>query len=402
MIWRFLLLVVCLIGPGLLAGADIRTVRIAGDGAPTRVTIWSDTAEMAEAFAIETDEARRLVVPLSAHSGPISGAGQGGITAWTVSGGRLTLTLDRPMSVARILRLPPTGSEPLHRIILDLDTVSAARFSVAARRDGRRLARAEAAAGAATASPRELAGGAPRAATRPGRASGGADGRFVIVIDPGHGGRDPGALAINGGVEKEITLAAALALRDLLASDSRYSVRLTRDRDVYVGLEDRVTFAREAGASLFISLHADAAASRSVTGASVYTISARGEQRIDREAGRNNWRIPIEDGTPEPVTGILEDLVKRETKTRSAEFAELLIPELANAGPVLRSTHRSAGFYVLLAPDVPAVLLELGFLTSQEDARRLNSEAGRMASVRAIKRAIDAYFDRQDLRLAAH
>jgi N-acetylmuramoyl-L-alanine amidase len=402
MFWRFLVLIVCLIGPGFSAGAEIGMVRIAGDGAPTRVTIWSDTAETADVFAMEADGARRLVLPVSSQAQPQSGAGQGGVTAWSVAGGRLTLTLDRPMSVVRVLRLPPTGSEASHRIILDLDTVSSARFTVAARRDERRLARAEAATSAATASPRELAGGAPEPVRRPARPPGGEAGRFVIVIDPGHGGRDPGALAINGGVEKDITLAAALALRDLLARDSRYSVLLTRDRDVYVGLEDRVTLAREAGANLFISLHADAAASRSVMGASVYTISARGEQRVDREAGRNNWRIPIEDGTPEPVTGILEDLVKRETKTRSAEFAELLIPELASAGPVLRSTHRSAGFYVLLAPDVPAVLLELGFLTNQEDARRLNSEAGRLASARAIKRAIDTYFDRQDRLLAAH
>src|SRR5690606_1208385 len=117
-------------------------------------------------------------------------------------------------------------------------------------------------------------------------------------------------------------------------------------------------------AELFISLHADAAGNSTVAGASVYTISARGEGRIDREASRNNWVIPIEDGTPQRLTGILSDLVKRETKTRSGEFAELLLPELEKAGPVLRNTHRSAGFYVLLAPDVPAVLLELGFLTN--------------------------------------
>ncbi|MFN4185761.1 MAG: N-acetylmuramoyl-L-alanine amidase, partial [Hyphomonas sp.] len=111
---------------------------------------------------------------------------------------------------------------------------------------------------------------------------------------------------------------------------------------------------------------------------------------------------PIEDGTPQRLTGILSDLVKRETKTRSAEFAELLLPELERAGPVLRNTHRSAGFYVLLAPDVPAVLLELGFLTNAADAKRLQSDKGIESSTTAIKQAIDIYFDRQDLRLASH
>ncbi len=102
------------------------------------------------------------------------------------------------------------------------------------------------------------------------------------------------------------------------------------------------------------------------------------------------------------MNGLLEDLVKRETKTRSAEFAELLLPELAAAGPVLRNTHRNAGYYVLLAPDVPAVLVELGFLTNAEDAKRLQSDKGRKAAVTAIASAIDTYFDQQDLRLASN
>ncbi len=137
-------------------------------------------------------------------------------------------------------------------------------------------------------------------------------------------------------------------------------------------------------------------------GASVYTISARGETRIDRESTRNDWKIAIEDGTPERLNSLLEDLVKRETKTRSAEFAELLLPQLQEAGPVLRNSHRNAGFYVLLAPDVPAVLLELGFLTNDADAKRLQSEKGRKAAVEAIASTIDTYFSQQDLRLASN
>nr|WP_290919494.1 N-acetylmuramoyl-L-alanine amidase [Hyphomonas sp. 34-62-18] len=380
--------------------ADVSQVRVVGDGAPTRITIWTDAPEEAEAYVSETGSVRRIIFPLRGNAYSAEGLGTGGVTVWSLNPGRLEFELDRPMSVARVLRLPPTGTEKSYRVIVDLDTVSDARFSSIAKRDTRRLAKAESEAAKAAEKQAALlasAGSAKSAGRKaPPRSKG-----HVVVIDAGHGGKDPGAMAITGGREKDVTLKAALALRDLLEADGRYVVKLTRDTDVYVDHEDRVTMARNWGAELFISLHADAAGSSSVAGASVYTISARGEGRIDREASRNNWVIPIEDGTPERLTGILSDLVKRETKTRSAEFAELLLPELEQAGPVLRNTHRSAGFYVLLAPDVPAVLLELGFLTNSDDAKRLQSEKGRQASVRAIKNAIDAYFDRQDMRLAS-
>lgn len=380
--------------------ADVSQVRVVGDGAPTRITIWTDAPEEAEAYVSETGSVRRIIFPLRGNAYSAEGLGTGGVTVWSLNPGRLEFELDRPMSVARVLRLPPTGTEKSYRVIVDLDTVSDARFSSIAKRDTRRLAKAETEAAKAAEKQAALlasAGSAKSAGRKvPQRSKG-----HVVVIDAGHGGKDPGAMAITGSREKDVTLKAALALRDLLEADGRYVVKLTRDTDVYVDHEDRVTMARNWGAELFISLHADAAGSSSVAGASVYTISARGEGRIDREASRNNWVIPIEDGTPERLTGILSDLVKRETKTRSAEFAELLLPELEQAGPVLRNTHRSAGFYVLLAPDVPAVLLELGFLTNSDDAKRLQSEKGRQASVRAIKNAIDAYFDRQDMRLAS-
>lgn len=380
--------------------ADVSQVRVVGDGAPTRITIWTDAPEEAEAYVSQTGNERRIIFPLRGNAYSAEGLGTGGVTVWSLNPGRLEFELDRPMSVARVLRLPPTGTEKSYRVIVDLDTVSDARFSSIAKRDTRRLAKAETEAEKAAEKQAALlasAGSAkPAGRKAPPRSKG-----HVVVIDAGHGGKDPGAMAINGGREKDVTLKAALALRDLLEADGRYVVKLTRDTDVYVEHEDRVTKARNWGAELFISLHADAAGSSSVAGASVYTISARGEGRIDREASRNNWVIPIEDGTPERLTGILSDLVKRETKTRSAEFAELLLPELEQAGPVLRNTHRSAGFYVLLAPDVPAVLLELGFLTNSDDAKRLQSEKGRQASALAIKNAIDAYFDRQDMRLAS-
>ncbi|WP_291204583.1 N-acetylmuramoyl-L-alanine amidase [Hyphomonas sp.] len=373
-------------------------MRIVGDGAPTRITIWTDVAETADGLVTEAPGERKVVLLLSQNGYSAAGEGSGGVESWSLEPGRLEFVLDRPMAVTRMLRLPPTGKERAYRVILDLDTISPARYTVAARRDVKKLAKLETEMAAARAeATKQLAGGKWPAGRSPGGAR-----KHVVVIDAGHGGRDPGAMALTGGKEKEITLKAALALRDVLEKGGKYDVRLTRESDIYVEHEDRVTLARNWGADLFISLHADAAGSASVSGASVYTISARGETRIDREATKNDWKIAIEDGTPERLNGLLEDLVKRETKTRSAEFAEFLLPQLEKAGPVLRNTHRNAGFYVLLAPDVPAVLLELGFLTNEADAKRLQSDKGRKAAVEAIAEAIDTYFEAQDLRLAAN
>lgn len=383
----------------LPAFADVTQVRIVGDGAPTRITIWTDTAESADGLLTEAPGKRKVVLLLSQNGYSAAGEGQGGIETWSLEPDRLDFDLDRPMAVTRMLRLPPTGKERAYRVILDLDTISPTRFTTSARRDTRKLAKLETEYAEARADAlKQLAGVRPV----PGAGLAGVARRHVVVIDAGHGGKDPGAMALSGGKEKDITLKTALALKTRLEQEGRYEVRLTRDSDVYVEHEDRVTLARKWGAELFISLHADAAGSSTVAGASVYTISARGETRIDRESSKNDWKISIEDGTPERLNGLLEDLVKRETKTRSAEFAELLLPQLQKAGPVLRNTHRNAGFYVLLAPDVPAVLLELGFLTNADDAQRLQSDKGRKAAVDAIAISIARYFEQQDVRLASN
>ena len=123
-------------------------------------------------------------------------------------------------------------------------------------------------------------------------------------------------------------------------------MRLTRSDDTFVEHADRVGFAREWGANLFISIHADAAANSDVEGASVYTLNSKGVRRSDSVAAEENWELPIETGASDAVSGILADLLKRETQTNSGKFASLLIPELARAGPVLRNTHRSENFFV--------------------------------------------------------
>lgn len=395
------------------ARAQIQSVGIAGDGEFTRITLTSDTHLGAEVFMTDAETGPLIQLVLDRYTvgaAPYFGEPTGGVHAYTLDEKRILFELDMPMMIVRELDLPPTGSETRYRHILDLSRVSPVRFEQAARRDERRLAslyRPVEAVPAAVVQPQPVSATVPETPTAKPRGIMGTIASInrqthVVVIDPGHGGKDPGALAITGGEEADVVLKAALTLKEELQKDQRYLVRLTRETDIYVEHEDRVSMARDWGADLFISLHADAAATPSISGASVYTISSRGESRIEGTADKYGWNLPIEDGTSQDVSGILEDLIKRETKSNSTIFAEFVVPELGLAGPLLRNTHRQKNLFVLLAPDVPAVLIEIGFLTNREDAVRLKSTAGRRKSAQAIKRAIDAYFDRQNLLLASN
>lgn len=388
------------------AFGQVDTVRVVGDGEVTRLTLWSDAPIEADVFLSEATASRQVLVAFEGASATKSGPPQPVSLATGVSGygwqdGFLAFSLARPMMVSRKLELPPAGDESRHRLVIDLAAVSDARFAHAA-------ARAERGMMARLETQRNTQ---PRAMTAIDPAPDGRDvvlepfierGEYLVVIDPGHGGRDPGAISSAGLKEKDVVLSASLMLRDLLEENARYRVRMTRSDDRFIELGDRVSLAREWGADLFISIHADAARTPDVAGASVYTISERGERRIDQEAERNNWQLDLDEGVSKEVSGILETLMIRETKTNSGLFAELLLPELAEAGPVLRNTHRKAGFYVLLAPDVPAVLLEMGFLTNSADAERLADPEGRMRSMQAVADAIDLYFDRQDQVFASN
>src|SRR5690606_34118489 len=174
---------------------------------------------------------------------------------------------------------------------------------------------------------------------------------------------------------------------------------LTRDADRYVPLEDRVRFARSQHADLFISIHADANTNREAVGASVYTLSERGQARAQNMA--QNWDIDFgEAPRAGGVQDILLDLYQRETTNRSAQFAQVVIPRLGQVAPLLRNTHRNAGLYVLLAPDVPAVLIETGFLSNPTDERRLADPRARQAMAGAMAQAVDAYFAAPQLMAA--
>jgi N-acetylmuramoyl-L-alanine amidase len=219
---------------------------------------------------------------------------------------------------------------------------------------------------------------------------------FVVVIDPGHGGADGGAEGATGTPEKEITLSFAMQLRDKLAATGRYEVHMTRDKDEFLRLDDRVRIARQHAADLFISIHADTIRVKSLRGATVYTVSDKAsDAEAQALAERENLSdqlvgFPPVEENPE-VADILFDLIRRETHGFSIRFAKSLVEELSTSIGVINNPHRFAGFRVLRAPDVPSVLVELGYLSNTEDEERLKSAEWRGKAADSIAKAVEQF-----------
>lgn len=216
---------------------------------------------------------------------------------------------------------------------------------------------------------------------------------FIVVIDAGHGGIDSGAIGKSGTLEKDVTLTFAKELKPLVEALGDVKVYMTRDRDVFKPLGDRVRFARERGASLFVSVHADSVRQSYVRGATVYTISDRASDAVAAEvAASENLSdeiagIVVEDESSE-VVDILVDLARRETHGFSVQFARLAIDEIGQVARLINNAHRYAGFRVLKAPDVPSVLLELGYLSNEEDEKLLNDPQWRAKMAGTLTEAI--------------
>ncbi|HWU00996.1 MAG TPA: N-acetylmuramoyl-L-alanine amidase [Terriglobales bacterium] len=218
----------------------------------------------------------------------------------------------------------------------------------------------------------------------------------MIVIDAGHGGVDPGALG-DGVMEKNITLAVALALKKELLSTGHYRVKLTRETDVYIPLRDRFKVARDNGADLFISLHADSHNDPFMRGASVYTLSETASDAEAADLANQENKSDIIAGVDLSkqsgmVTDILIDLAQRDTINQSNTFAVDLVSELKSDTLMLEHSHRSAGFAVLKAPDVPSVLIEMGYISSNKDQALLTDKPHQARLAKSIRRAIDDYF----------
>jgi N-acetylmuramoyl-L-alanine amidase len=357
--------------------AGVLKVRFGGDRAQTRIVI--DLDRPTTGAEVTFPAPGRLIAPLpkiSAPQGVLDGAGQGLVRRWLVdrSNGqtRLQLDLDSDVVVARRFLLPPGEGVAHWRYVIDLDSASKAVVRPAP----------VVAKPVAKIVPSPLIRVAAPSIKR----------RRVVVIDAGHGGKDPGARGASSR-EKDLTLAAAKGLKAELEAKGGYRVVLTRETDVFVPLEERVRIARKADADLFISLHADSGPDTATRGASVYTLSEQGADRVAKVLGPQGLLIPARGpGKDQAVSQILFDLTQRSTKNRSAAFAETLLARVGEQTPLLRRSHRDAGFVVLLAPEVPAVLLEMGFITSPEDEKLLTGVRERKALLNAVGSAIDDFF----------
>ena len=220
--------------------------------------------------------------------------------------------------------------------------------------------------------------------------------RPIIVIDAGHGGRDSGAIGAKGTYEKTITLKASQELERQLSASGQYEVILTRSDDQYVDHEERIRIARAGKGDLFISVHADSIKSSSIRGASVYTLSDKSKKRSKGIVDSQNWIMDVDlTEQSDPVGDILVDLAQRKTSSQSELFADLLVSNLSQSTRLIGNTHRRAGYFVLLAPDVPAVLLELGFISNPQDEALMKTAAHRRKVMRSVVTAINAYFAHQ-------
>jgi N-acetylmuramoyl-L-alanine amidase len=228
----------------------------------------------------------------------------------------------------------------------------------------------------------------------------------VVILDPGHGGIDPGTASADGVTEKEVVLAFAKTLRQKLEAKGDYQVYLTREGDTFLALRERVEFAQSKGANLFVSIHADSFPKHAneASGATVYTLSERASDDEAKElAAKENFSdaiagVELPTDRDEVVANILIDLAQRETQNRSIVFARSVAGEMS-AAELHRKSLKSAGFRVLKSPDVPSVLLELGFLSNPDDKKRLTSEAWRGAMADKVGAAIDAYFAKRVARM---
>ncbi len=228
----------------------------------------------------------------------------------------------------------------------------------------------------------------------------------LVMLDPGHGGKDPGAIGISGTYEKHVALDAALELHRLLQSDGRYRVALTRWRDVFIPLEERVEIAQEHGASLFVSMHADALTDHVIRGASVYTVSNRASDAqtaalAQRENSADRFATPKWHVSPE-VAHILASLVRRETTVGSVRFARDVVNALDREVRMLPNPDRHAGFVVLKSASIPSVLVEMGFMSNPRDEAELRRASHRQLVAAAMKRAVDVFFTAQSHIADAH
>ncbi len=389
--------------PGLVGTSNIPVAsdaRLAGDAKQTRFVLDLDRTVQFRAFALA--DPYRVVVDIPEVSfrlpAGIGTAGRGLVKAFRYGlvmpgGSRIVFDLTGPARIANSYVLDAANGQP-PRLVLEFEQVDRTTFVQSLAPESRpELKPAIADAAASVAVP-------VQPAPPPVRMTG-TDSRPVIVIDPGHGGIDNGTQAA-GESEKNLVLGFALALRERIEKDGKYRVVMTRTDDTFIPLDDRVKIARNQSASLFVSIHADALprGEGDAQGATIYTLSdkasdaeaerlAESENRADAIGGVNLTEEPTD------VADILIDLAQRETRTFSNRFARLLMGEMKNTVRMHKHPLKSAGFRVLKAPDIPSVLVELGYVSNKGDLEHLVSDNWRSRTVGSMAQAIDIFLARR-------
>jgi N-acetylmuramoyl-L-alanine amidase len=362
-------------------------VRLGGDDKQTRLVIDFDRKVDLAAFTLA--DPYRVVIDLPQvvfKLPPKAGEqGRGLIKALRYGlimqgGSRIVLDVKGPVRVEKAFTLPPGDGQPA-RLVLDLAATDRDSFlrNISLESGARRV----------TATRQTDTAAAPSGDPRP-----------LIVIDPGHGGIDSGTKSYDGKVdEKDVVVGFGIMLRDRLEKSGKYRVEMTRSDDTFIPLNERVRFARARKASLFISIHADSVPRSEgiATGASVYTLSDKAsdaEAASLAEAENKSDVIAGVDLSAEPddVANILIDLAQRETKVFSVQFARTLVNELKPVTKLHAHPIKSAGFIVLKAPDVPSVLVELGYMSTKDDLAHLMSPSWRARAADSLAQAVDTYF----------
>jgi N-acetylmuramoyl-L-alanine amidase len=360
-------------------------VRLGGDETQTRLIVDLSRKIDVRTFTLANPYRVVMDMPQVTFQFPpkVGEAGRGLIKAFRFGlvmqgGSRMVIDLARPAQVDMAFVLDPIQDQPA-RLVLHLTATDRETFT-------RSLA---------------LESGAPQRSKpeAPVETKGNGDSRPLIVIDPGHGGIDNGTRAASGEMEKTIVLEFSLLLHNKLEKTGKYRVLMTRTDDTFVALGDRVQFARARQAALFISIHADALRRREgdAQGATVYTLSERAsDARAARLAEAENKADVIAgldlSAEEKDVAGILFDLARRETKTFSVQFAQTMVGALKNAARLHQHPLKSASFAVLKAPDVPSVLVELGYVSNRADLKSLISTEWRDRTADSIVQAVDAFF----------
>lgn len=307
------------------------------------------------------------------------------ITTHTQGQVQVEVQLDQPAQVSNILNLPAFQDLPA-RIVVDIEITSKALF----------IARVQQSDGAASDNSLSV----PDDHTVLQRDSADTSNR-LIVIDPGHGGIDSGAVGPGGLLEKHFVFEFAMELARQLVATGRYDVALTRTEDVFLSLDQRLNVARQNKADLFISIHADSFSDPNVQGASVYYLDEDATDMLDKILAENENRVDLLHGIVSQnnvqVVDVLVDLMRRSTKRQSFNAAQAVADGLSQTINTRRFPARGGNFFVLKAPDVPSILLELGFMSNINDVQNFKSYLWRERAIIGIVRAVGVYFDLQDI-----